>query len=194
MPNKLTLACLAFGFVLWLLPSAWAADIDSKDTDQDQIPDYFEIFSGLDPANPADALLDYDGDNLNNLSEYRRGSDPWEKDTDRDGLSDGPCDGTSDSCLEDAYPVSRAYLQLGNPRYTLGDFYSYFHPCWLRLVFKSGGEWGFDESCGLTAWQVDATEKPGVGSLNLKFQDRTYALPAHNALPIKEMPAAMCRE
>ena len=43
---------------------------------------------GLDP-DVDDANLDYDGDGLTNLEEFLYGSDPWEPDTDGDGIPDG---------------------------------------------------------------------------------------------------------
>ena len=47
----------------------------SSDSDGDQIPDIFEMENGLDPFDPADALLDEDGDGLSNLFEYQTGTD-----------------------------------------------------------------------------------------------------------------------
>ena len=49
------------------------ADIDD---DNDQMPDTWEQQYGLDPLNPADALNDLDGDELSNLGEFNRGTDP----------------------------------------------------------------------------------------------------------------------
>ena len=59
------------------------------DSDGDGIPDDEEIRLGMDPNNPADALLDLDHDGLNALEEYRAGTDPRNPDTDGDGISDG---------------------------------------------------------------------------------------------------------
>ena len=59
----------------------------TKDTDSDTIPDWWELENKTD-ATVANATLDNDGDNLNNLGEYQRGSNPYESDTDHDGLSD----------------------------------------------------------------------------------------------------------
>ena len=165
MRNKTGTALIALCFVLFLLPTTWAADpgiAGDRDFDNDGMSDSFEILAGLDSTNPQDALLDPDKDSLLNVVEAQRGSDPFAGDTDRDGFPDP----------QDAVPVSRAWLQFGSTNFTTESFYEYFHPPWLGLVFKSGGEWGFDESCGLTAWHVDATEKPGVGSLNVVV-DRT---------------------
>ena len=61
----------------------------SPDTDGDALPDGWEYESGLDPNDPADAVLDVDGDGLSNAEEYENGTRIDAADTDRDGLSDG---------------------------------------------------------------------------------------------------------
>ncbi len=71
---------------------------DPQDTDEDGLPDTWEVTYGLDPNNPADATQDGDGDGLTNLQEYQSGTDPGKADTDGDGIVDGqdssPTDGT----------------------------------------------------------------------------------------------------
>lgn len=42
------------------------------DSDGDGLPDSWELAHGLDPANPADALLDFDGDGVLNRQEVSR--------------------------------------------------------------------------------------------------------------------------
>jgi arylsulfatase A len=60
------------------------------DNDLDGMPNWFENqHAGLDRENPSDAALDFDGDGLDNLEEYRNGTDPHNPDTDGDGFSDG---------------------------------------------------------------------------------------------------------
>ena len=46
-----------------------------RDTDEDGLPDHVEISNGLDPNDPADALLDSDGDGVSNIDEYQTGPD-----------------------------------------------------------------------------------------------------------------------
>jgi hypothetical protein len=59
------------------------------DKDNDNIPDIWEDENGLNPYDKNDAMEDFDGDGLNNLLEYMKGTNPGDKDTDDDGLTDG---------------------------------------------------------------------------------------------------------
>jgi hypothetical protein len=58
------------------LPSPGSASSTIQDTDGDGLPDDWEIAYGLDPLDPADALLDSDQDGLNNRDEFLAGTDP----------------------------------------------------------------------------------------------------------------------
>ena len=58
------------------------------DWDGDGLPDDWEIAHGLNPGFD-DASLDSDGDGLTNLEEYLWGTDPFNPDTDGDGILDG---------------------------------------------------------------------------------------------------------
>ena len=62
------------------------------DWDADGMPDDWEMRYGLNPW-VNDANFDYDGDGLTNLEEYERGTDPFNPDTDGDGILDGDEDG-----------------------------------------------------------------------------------------------------
>lgn len=72
----------------YLRPDGW-------DTDDDGMPDGWEIRHGLDPLDPADALLDPDGDGIINLLEYQFGKDPQYPD-DIDSVTDTDGDGLTD--------------------------------------------------------------------------------------------------
>lgn len=70
----------------WPIPPAAPADSSSArpmiappflDADGDLIPDDWEVEVGLDPADSADALMDYDQDGLVNLAEFTHGGDPY---------------------------------------------------------------------------------------------------------------------
>ena len=63
--------------------------VAAADSDGDGLPDDFEIENDLDPLNDADAQRDPDGDGLSIGDEFRRGLDPFDADTDDDGLDDG---------------------------------------------------------------------------------------------------------
>ena len=59
------------------------------DSDNDGISDEWELQFGLNPQNPFDATIDFEGDGLNNLQEFTAGTDPWQSDSDNDGILDG---------------------------------------------------------------------------------------------------------
>lgn len=49
------------------------------DADHDGIPDDWETRYGLKPGDPADGVLDSDGDGMTNLAEYLAGTDPTDR-------------------------------------------------------------------------------------------------------------------
>lgn len=59
------------------------------DGDGDGMDDGWEYLNGLDPTNPADALADDDLDGILNIGEFRLRTNPRLADTDDDGASDG---------------------------------------------------------------------------------------------------------
>jgi hypothetical protein len=80
------------------------------DSDEDSLPDSYEVWNGLNPLNFSDASADADKDGLSNLEEFEAGSLPAAADTDEDGYWDGiEVDRGSDPTSLDSYPVrSRA--------------------------------------------------------------------------------------
>jgi hypothetical protein len=63
--------------ILAMPPTQGAANIlPNPDTDNDGMPDAWEIAHGLNPNSPADATLDSDHDGMTNASEYVAGTDP----------------------------------------------------------------------------------------------------------------------
>jgi serine protease AprX len=48
------------------------------DSDGDGMPDWWELWHGLNPNDPSDAALDSDGDGVSNLNEYLAGTDPMD--------------------------------------------------------------------------------------------------------------------
>lgn len=67
----------------------YGTDPFNDDSDGDGMPDGWEVMNGLNPADPADAHEDADGDGLTNLQEYELGTDPNNPDSDGDGVWDG---------------------------------------------------------------------------------------------------------
>jgi hypothetical protein len=59
-----------------------------SDGDGDLMPDWWEIVTGLDPADPTDRWADGDLDMLVNIDEYIFDLDPFDSDTDGDGFVD----------------------------------------------------------------------------------------------------------
>ena len=60
---------------------------NSKDSDNDGIPDKWEYDNSLSPLDN-DSFFDYDNDGLNNLNEYKNNTNPYSSDTDNDGMPD----------------------------------------------------------------------------------------------------------
>lgn len=77
------------------------------DTDGDGMPDIWEVLYGfLDLLNSADAILDSDGDGLNNLGEYQNATGPDNPDSDNDLVPDGAeITAGTDPLNETIYPL-----------------------------------------------------------------------------------------
>ncbi|KGJ87024.1 M4 family metallopeptidase [Colwellia psychrerythraea] len=73
---------------LYILHVSLEDGYTSLDTDNDGLPDYWEISHGLSIEDPSDALEDLDNDSLSNLLEFQLGSNPNSNDSDQDGLPD----------------------------------------------------------------------------------------------------------
>jgi subtilisin family serine protease len=54
------------------------AALGLADSDGDGMPDWWELWHGLNPNDPSDAALDSDGDGVSNLDEYLAGTDPMD--------------------------------------------------------------------------------------------------------------------
>ena len=65
------------------------------DMDSDNLPDWWELAHGLNPNLAADAALDPDEDLLSHLQEFQKNTDPFNPDSDGDGLRDGVETGTT---------------------------------------------------------------------------------------------------
>lgn len=72
-----------------LAEQAAGTNIADSDTDDDHLPDGWELNYGLDPLVSSDATLDIDGDGLTASQEYAiSNTDPNNPDTDNDGIGD----------------------------------------------------------------------------------------------------------
>ena len=111
------------------------ADLDA---DEDSLPDWWEVVY-LDPDLSGTPEDDRDEDGRTAIQEYAARSDPQAQDTDRDGWLDG---------FEPTYAVSRAFIDWGDPRYTIADDWLYTAPAWLLRAHQQGGEWIYPEPPG----------------------------------------------
>ena len=83
----IAIAMLILVTSLSFTPVVFASNPSSADSDDDGIPDGWEIKYRLNPDDPNDANQDYNHDGLTNLEEYARGFDPFNRDTDNDKIS-----------------------------------------------------------------------------------------------------------
>ncbi|MDO6546317.1 M4 family metallopeptidase [Pseudoalteromonas carrageenovora] len=74
---------------VWLDNFALFSQSDLTDTDNDQLPDYWELVNGLNRLDASDAASDADTDGLTAFEEFNLGTNPNSADSDGDELSDG---------------------------------------------------------------------------------------------------------
>jgi len=80
--------------------------VTTDDADGDGLPTAWEIQHGLNDHDASDAFLDNDVDFLNNLAEFRAGTDPQNSDSDGDQVPDGvEVDIQVDPTVPDAHDV-----------------------------------------------------------------------------------------
>ncbi|MBT3191876.1 MAG: hypothetical protein HN341_04910, partial [Verrucomicrobia bacterium] len=152
----LKFSVLVAGIALLLLGVVATVVIASApDSDGDGMSDAFELLFGLDMNSAADAPLNYDADTLSNLAESEVATDPWTSDSDRDGWHDGV----------DQAPLSRIYVNWGDPMFTDGDDFVYTGPAWWLSAFRTDGQWETNPP----AWHVPDSEPDGVGSLCIEI-------------------------
>jgi hypothetical protein len=72
----------------WDYALAWRMETP-VDSDDDGIPDDWEVQNGMDYTDIADGSQDVDNDQLTNIAEFENGTDPDQADTDGDGQIDG---------------------------------------------------------------------------------------------------------
>ena len=148
-------------------------DPTKPDTEGDGMPDGWEHVNGLNPlAN--DAANDDDLDQLSNLVEYQRSTDPQDADTDQDGFSDyaevaagkDPTDGLSLPVPAPNVPQFMNYaglVKVGTTNFTgQGKF-----------------KFAFVEANGTTLWSNDGTSVNGSapqGEVTIPVQDGRYVL------------------
>ena len=109
----------------------------------------------MDTNDASDAWVDPDADSLINLLEQHTRTDPFARDTDRDGMSD----------LEDPFPVDRVFIDWGSPRFTSGDSYEYAAPDWWVASYRDGGEWLPE----VPAWHASVGATDEAAALHIEF-------------------------
>lgn len=77
---------IALVFLLLCFGAAQGMNPLSMGTDGDGMPDNWEIEHLLNPCDARDASHDYNSNGLTNLQEYEKGYEPFDRDTDKDGL------------------------------------------------------------------------------------------------------------
>ena len=94
----------------------------AADTDEDGVPDDWEIAAGLNPNDPVDAATDKDGDGMSNWEEYTAGTDP-----------DDPNRYLKVDQISPEIPVSIVFTAAPNTTYTIEYTPTFNGGSWTRL-------------------------------------------------------------
>lgn len=92
----------------------WVVTVAFADGDEDGLPDTWELFYGLDPASPFDALDDNDGDGRDNRTEFMNDTDPTSFDGPTPPRLSTPRNGTEVSTTHPALRSFRSVSPLGD--------------------------------------------------------------------------------
>ena len=131
---------------VWLDNFIMLSADDQIDTDNDQIPDYWELVNGLNYLDPTDALSDNDVDSLSALEEFNLGTNPNSADSDSDELSD-------------SYEVNNGLLPLD--------------PSDASLDFDADGYTNIQEFYGQSLANDSTSTVQSFSHLNESFEDGT---------------------
>ena len=113
-----------------LAPSLQVLYNDTRDGDNDGLPDKWEQINFLNPNDPFDALLDLDGDSLSNLVEFELGTNIYLLDSDGDGASDSFefASGTDPLSLVSMAQIQRGQFTVSQPSNDREKWHAVFFP------------------------------------------------------------------
>jgi hypothetical protein len=103
----------------------WTITVAFADGDEDGLPDTWELFYGLDPASPFDALDDNDGDGRDNRTEFQNDTDPTSFDGPTPPRLSTPRDGSEVSNTHPSLRSFRSVSPLGDALRYEFQLYSY---------------------------------------------------------------------
>ncbi|TGE84840.1 peptidase M4 family protein [Pseudoalteromonas sp. KS88] len=167
---------------VWLDNFIYFSETDLTDSDDDQLPDYWELKHGLDRLDPSDALSDLDDDGLSALDEFNLGTNPSSGDSDNDELADGyevmhnllpldasdanfDADNDSFTNLQEFYAQSSASDSTSTPQrfeqlnesFEEGRLPNYFTELALNIgTWESNTHWSTADNASLALSQNDA--------------------------------------